>query len=125
MRLGFRMFQKKSRSYVPKKSYISTSQWGSGGDINNSYFHQHCWPSSTTISDSQRTVCTRQMASESSWTYEGLSHRKGYTTKIKFHKYGLNFVKFLKSNMLADKRNLLIVDGHKSHFYNLPFKVLY
>ena len=31
------------------------------------------------------------------------------------------FLKLLKANWLADKTNLLIVDGHKSHLYNLPF----
>ena len=46
---------------------------------------------------------------------------RGYIMKSKFHEYGLHFVKFLKSNGLADKTNLLIIDGHKSHLYNLPF----
>ena len=45
---------------------------------------------------------------------------RGYIMKSKFHKYGLHFVKFLKANGLADKTNLLIIDGHKSHLYNLP-----
>ena len=45
---------------------------------------------------------------------------RGYITKSKFHKYGLHFVKFLKANRLADKTNLLIIEGHKSHLYNLP-----
>ena len=45
---------------------------------------------------------------------------RGYITKSKFHEYGLHFVKFLKANGLADKTNLLIIDGHKSHLYNLP-----
>ena len=46
---------------------------------------------------------------------------RGYITKSKFHKYGLHFVKFLKDHGLVDKTNLLIIDGHKSHLYNLPF----
>ena len=46
---------------------------------------------------------------------------KGYITKSRFHKYGLHFVKYLKQMGLADKKHLLIVDGHKSHLYNLPF----
>ena len=45
---------------------------------------------------------------------------RGYITKSKFHEYGLHFVKFLKANGLADKTNLLIIDGHKSNLYNLP-----
>ena len=45
---------------------------------------------------------------------------RGYITKSKYHKYSLHFSKFLKANGLADKTNLLIIDGHKSHFYNLP-----
>ena len=45
---------------------------------------------------------------------------RGYITKSKFQEYGLHFVKFLKANGLADKTNLLIIDGHKSHLYNLP-----
>ena len=45
---------------------------------------------------------------------------RGYITKSKFHKYRLHFVKFLKANGLVDKTNLLIIDGHKSHLYNLP-----
>ena len=46
---------------------------------------------------------------------------KGYITKSKFHKYGLKFIRYLKENGLANQKNLLIVDGHKSHLYNLPF----
>ena len=45
---------------------------------------------------------------------------RGYIMKSKFHEYGLHFVKFLKANGLADKTNLLIIDRHKSHLYNLP-----
>ena len=47
--------------------------------------------------------------------------KKGYITKSQFHEYGLSFIKYLKANGLADKTNLLILDGHKSHLYNLPF----
>ena len=46
---------------------------------------------------------------------------KEYITKSQFDEYGLSFVKFLKANGFADKTNLLIVDRHKSHLYNLPF----
>ena len=46
---------------------------------------------------------------------------RGYITKSKFHEYGLHFVKFLKAHGLKDKTNLLIIDGHKSHLYNLLF----
>ena len=46
---------------------------------------------------------------------------KGYITKSKFHKYGLKFIRYLKQNRLANQKNLLIVDRHKSHLYNLPF----
>ena len=40
---------------------------------------------------------------------------KGYITKSRFHEYGLHFVKYLKQIVMT------IVDGHKSHLYNLPF----
>ena len=46
---------------------------------------------------------------------------KGYITKSKFHEYGLYFIRYLKSNGLAYRPNLLIIDEHKSHVYNLPF----
>ena len=46
---------------------------------------------------------------------------KGYITKSHFHQYGVHFIKFLKHEGLANQKNLLIVDGHKSHLYNLPF----
>ena len=46
---------------------------------------------------------------------------KGYITKSWFHQYGVHFIKYLKKEGLANKKNLLIVDGHKSHLYNLLF----
>ena len=46
---------------------------------------------------------------------------KEYITKSRFHQYGVHFIKYLKKEGLANKKNLLIVDGHKSHLYNLPF----
>ena len=46
---------------------------------------------------------------------------KGYITKSHFHQYGVHFIKFLKHEVLANRKNLLIVDGHKSQLYNLPF----
>ena len=33
----------------------------------------------------------------------------------------MHFIKYLKKEGLANKKNLLIVDGHKLHLYNLPF----
>ena len=47
--------------------------------------------------------------------------QKGYITKSRFHEYGIHFIKYLKKIGLADRNHLLIVDGHKSHLYNLPF----
>ena len=46
---------------------------------------------------------------------------KGYIMKSCFHQYGVHFIKFLKHEGLANRKNLLIVNGHKSHLYNLPF----
>ena len=46
---------------------------------------------------------------------------KGYITKSRFHEYGLHFIRYLKSKEMAYRPNLLIIDGHKSHIYNLPF----
>ena len=46
---------------------------------------------------------------------------KGYVMKSKFYQYGLHFIKYLKNIGLAKQKNLLIVDGHKSHRCNLPF----
>ena len=46
---------------------------------------------------------------------------KGYIMKSRFHQYGVHFIKFLKYEGLANRKNLLIIDGHKSHLYNLPF----
>ena len=46
---------------------------------------------------------------------------KGYIMKSKFHQYGLHFVKYLKNTGLAKWKNLLIIDGHKGHLYNLLF----
>ena len=46
---------------------------------------------------------------------------RGYITKSKFHEYDLCFIRHLKSNGMAYRPNLLIIDGHKSYIYNLPF----
>ena len=48
---------------------------------------------------------------------------KGYITKAKakFHEYGFHLIKYLKTNCMLGRKYLLIVDGHKSHLYNLPF----
>ena len=47
--------------------------------------------------------------------------KKGYIMKSQFHEYGLAFIRYFKANGLADKTNLLILHGYKSHLYNLPF----
>ena len=46
---------------------------------------------------------------------------KGYIRKSHFHQYGVPFIKFLKHEGLVNRKNLLIVNSHKSHLYNLPF----
>ena len=46
---------------------------------------------------------------------------KGYITKLKFHEYGMIFVKYLALFNLLDQPNLLIIDSHKSHVYNVTF----
>ena len=46
---------------------------------------------------------------------------KGYITKVKFHEYGIRFVRFLKSHKLLNRPHILLIDSHKSHVYNLPF----
>ena len=43
---------------------------------------------------------------------------KGYITKAKFHEYGVHFVKYLD---FLGQPNLLILDSHKSHIYNVAF----
>ena len=45
--------------------------------------------------------------------------RKRYIMKSCFHQYGVHFIKFLKHEGLANRKNLLGIDGHKSHLYNL------
>ena len=44
----------------------------------------------------------------------------GYINKHKFTKYAAHFVQYLKNQGRLDKPHLLLVDGHKSHVYNLP-----
>ena len=61
------------------------------------------------------------MVVESSRNMRLAATERGNITKSKFHKYGLHFMKFLKAHGLTDKSNLLIIDGHKRHLYNLPF----
>ena len=46
---------------------------------------------------------------------------KGYITKPKFHEYGIIFMKYLALFGLLDQPNLLIIDFHKSHVYNMAF----
>ena len=38
---------------------------------------------------------------------------KGYITKSRFHEFCLRFIHYLKSNGMAYRPNLLIIDGHK------------
>ena len=46
---------------------------------------------------------------------------KGYITKAKFHQYSVNFIKYLDLFKLLNKPNLLIIDLHKLHVYNIAF----
>ena len=46
---------------------------------------------------------------------------KGHITKAKFHQYGVHFIKYLDLFNLLNKPNLLIIDWHKSHVYNMAF----
>ena len=46
---------------------------------------------------------------------------KGYMTKVKFHKYGVHFVKHLYLLSLLGQPNLLILDSQKLHIYNIAF----
>ena len=46
---------------------------------------------------------------------------KGYITKQKFHEYAVSFVKYLALFNLFGQPNLLIIDSHKSHMYNVAF----
>ena len=41
--------------------------------------------------------------------------------KQKFHKYGVRFIRYLKTHRMLDKPYLLIIDSHKSHIYNVAF----
>ena len=54
-------------------------------------------------------------------TYRVAATTNGYITKSKFKEYGERFVRYLKNHKLLDRPHLLIIDGHKSHVYNLPF----
>ena len=44
---------------------------------------------------------------------------KGYITKAKFHQYSVHFIKYLDLFNLLNRPNLLIIDSHKSHVYNV------
>ena len=46
---------------------------------------------------------------------------KGYITKAKIHEYGVHFVKYLDLFSLLGQPNLLILDSHKLHIYNVAF----
>jgi len=48
----------------------------------------------------------------------------GYVDKNTFLQYGYKFIEFLKRNKLiteGDEKNLVILDGHSTHVYNLAF----
>ena len=47
--------------------------------------------------------------------------QKGWVNAELFYEYALRFVRFMRTNKLHDRPNLLILDGHKSHVYNLHF----
>ena len=46
---------------------------------------------------------------------------KDYITKQKFHEYTVSFVKYLALFNHLGRPNLLIIDSHKSHVYNVTF----
>ena len=46
---------------------------------------------------------------------------KGYINKGIFYEYALKWVGWLRCNKRLDKVNLLLIDAHKSHIYNLHF----
>ena len=66
-------------------------------------------------------MCARHMALKKPGDMRLAATTKGYITKAKFHEFGLHFIKYVKTNCMLGRKNLLIVDGHKSHLYNLPF----
>ena len=66
-------------------------------------------------------MSTRYMAFESPGSMTTAATEKENIMKSRFHEYGLSFIKYLKANGLAEKTNLVILDWHKSHLYNLPF----
>ena len=47
--------------------------------------------------------------------------KKGYITNEVFFEWGKMFVDHLRMNDLLGKTNMLILDGHGSHVYNMPF----
>ena len=46
---------------------------------------------------------------------------KGYISKGIFYEYALKWVGWLRHNKRLDKVNLLLLDAHKRHIYNLHF----
>ena len=46
---------------------------------------------------------------------------KGYITEHQFHQYGIHFVQYLAKIGKLDRTQLLIIDSHKGHMYNLAF----
>ena len=46
---------------------------------------------------------------------------KGYISKGIFYEYSLKWVQWLRCNDRLKKKNLLLLDVHKSHIYNIAF----
>ena len=44
---------------------------------------------------------------------------KGYITKEKLLDYGVRFIQYFCSHKLLNRKQLLIIDSHKSHVYNI------
>ena len=46
---------------------------------------------------------------------------KGYINKAIFYEYSIKWVSYLHHHKRLDRKNLLLLDAHKSHIYNLRF----
>ena len=105
---------------VQEDKNISASKWGTGETSTVLTFVNAAGQSVPPL------IIHKGQHAQETWQLKAPGNMKitaterGYIMKSKFHEYGLHFVKFLKANGLADKTNLLIIDGHKSHLYNLP-----
>ena len=122
MKQGYRMYLKKSKCSGVRKSGPSSKSASEQGETT----------SILTFINGYGKVVPPMVIQKGAWVQDSwrikqpgdmrlAATTKGYITKAKFHEYGLRFVKYLKQNGLAGRTNLLIVDGHKSHLYNLPF----